>query len=69
MCLHIFVVLGVNPDAVRIILDYIYHRNLKLSKDNVVDVIVCADFFQMDNLVGLAVDFMRGNLNGEQFIF
>ncbi|NP_001165002.2 actin-binding protein IPP [Xenopus tropicalis] len=50
---------GLNPNSFQLILDFIYTGSVKISTDNVEDLMTAADMLQLSHVVELCCDFLK----------
>jgi len=52
-----------DPDAVQLLLTYIYTGNIKIENENVMEVLAAADFMQLDKVKDICFEFLESKLS------
>lgn len=63
-----FTIHGISSETMKLVLEFIYTRSVTLSRSNVQDLVLAADFFLLEDLVNLCSEFMERQLCPENCI-
>ncbi|XP_051578467.1 kelch-like protein 10 [Myxocyprinus asiaticus] len=65
---HSYNILGISPDIMSLILQYMYKRSVCITEDNVTELLVAADLFLISGLVDTCCEFLEAQLCPENCI-